>query len=213
MRPTSLALALAPLVAGCPPAAPPLPPPPPVAAAPAEPPSFASGTWGVFRSARFELSVPLPEGKAWRIDDHAGPWLSAVHAASSSTLVVRSWTEDGRVTRRRCEERARLWRDLPDPARAEAVQERSLDAPAGFDTFVSVGVLAGKPDTPLAGFALAFGGRAHRCFAWAYTTTASGPAAAGVVGERLATMVERSLGKVVLESELAPRVREEPNPR
>ena len=89
-----------------------------------------------------------------------------------------------------------------------------MDAPAGFDTFVSIGVLPGKSaDDPIAGFALAFGGHAHRCFAWAFTTVARGPGAAAVVGERLATMVERSLGKVVLESELVPHIpRDRPKP-
>ena len=149
---------------------------------------------------------PSPTAARWRIDDHSGPWLSATHAASESTLLARSWTEDGRVTHERCEERARLWRTLPDPARAEEVKARSIDAPAGFDTFVSVGVVTGKPDAPVSGFAVAFGGHAHRCFAWIYTTTASGPGAGPLLGERLATMVERSLGKAVIASELLPRI-------
>jgi hypothetical protein len=177
---------------------------------PPVPQPLSAAAWGTFKSERFELQLPLPDGRGWRIDDHTGPWLSATHAATESALVVRSWTEDGRVTRERCEERARLWRTFPDPARAEEVKARSIDAPAGFDTFVSIGVLAGKPDQPIAGFALAFGGHAHRCFAWAYTTFARGPGAGLLLGERLATMVERSLGKVVIESELVPRIPREP---
>jgi hypothetical protein len=192
------------------PASPP-PAPPASVTVPVAPP-LSAASWGTFRSARFELQLPLPDGRAWRIDDHGSPWLSATHAVSESTLVARSWTEDGRATRQRCEEQARLWRALPDPGRAEAVQARSIDAPAGFDTFVSIGVVPGKPGDPVAGFAVAFGGHGHRCFAWAYTTTARGPDAGVVLGERLATMVERSLGRVVLESELAPRIPREPLP-
>jgi hypothetical protein len=163
-----------------------------------------------YHSARLALSLPLPDGHAWRIDDHRTPWLSATHAASGSSLLVRSWVEDGRVDRHRCEERARLWKAFPETARAESVQERSIDAPPGYDTFVSVGVVPGRPNEPLAGFALAFGGHAHRCFAWAFATTASGADAASVIGERLATMVDGSLGKVVVESKLAPVLREAP---
>jgi hypothetical protein len=155
--------------------------------------------------------LPLPDGHAWRIDDHKGPWLEATHAASESTLLVRSWTEDGRVNRRRCEERARLWHTFPDPANLEIVSEKSIEAPAGFDTFVSVGLRAGKPDEPVTGYALAFGGHLHRCFAWAYATVARGPGAAELLGERLATMVEQSLGRVVFESKLTPDVREKPD--
>jgi hypothetical protein len=189
------------------------PAPPPAPTTPATPAPFSSASWGTYRSERFELQLPLPDGHGWRIDDHGGPWLSATHAASQSTLLVRSWTEDGRVNRRRCEERARLWRTFPDPSRAETVNERTIDAPAGFDTFVSVGVLPGKPGEPVTGFALAFGGHAHRCFAWAYTTTGNGADAAALLGERLATMVERSLGRLVIESKLLPNVREQLDPR
>jgi len=60
---------------------------------------------------------------------------------------------------------------------------------------------------------VAFGGHAHRCFAWAYTTMTRGAGAEQVLAERLATMAERALGKVVFESELVPRIpREAPAP-
>lgn len=184
--------------------------PPATSATPAPPPPLSAAAWGTFRSERFELELPLPaggpDGRAWRIDNHGSPWLSATHAASESTLLARSWTEDGRVSHQRCEERARLWRTLPDPARAETVNARFIDAPAGFDTFVSVGLVTGKQDAPVSGFAVAFGGHGHRCFAWIYTTTASGPGAGPILGERLATMVERSLGKAVIASELVPKI-------
>jgi hypothetical protein len=209
LRLTPLALAL--LACEPPPAvvAPPLPTANPAPPEPT-PPAFAAGAWGTFRSERFGLRLPLPEGHAWRIDDHAGPWLSATHAPSGSTLLVRSWTEDGRATRVRCEERARLWRALPDRAGADVVQERSLAAPDGFDTQLVVAIVPGKPGAPIAAFALAFGAHTHRCFAWAYTTSATGPGAERVVGERLAAMVERSLGKAVLDNELVPHIQREP---
>ncbi len=215
-QPPSRLAALAALLLGCGPPAPlpAPPPPPPPTVAPASPAAMTEVVWGTYRSERFELQLLLPDGRSWRIDDHGGPWLTATHAATGSLLVARTWTEDGRANRQRCEERARLWRSLPDPARAEEVNARSIDAPAGFDTFVAVGVVAGKPDDPVSGFAVAFGGHGHRCFAWAYTTTARGAGAGVQLGERLAAMVERSLGRVVLESELTPRIpRERPDLR
>jgi hypothetical protein len=195
----------------CEPAQPPAPPAPPAPTPPAAPPpAFGTGAAGTFRSERFALRLPLPDGSAWRIDDHQGPWLTATHVASASTLLVRSWTEDGRATRARCEERARLWRKLPERAGADIMQERAIDAPAGFDTQLLVGVVPSKPGAPISAFALALGAHAHRCFVWLYTTTAEGPGAEKVVGERLATMVEASLGKVTMESDLAPRIQREP---
>ena len=217
MRPTRLTSLAVVALSAC--AAPPpvVPVPPPVAVAvavpsPPPPPAFTASAWGTFHSERFGLRLPLPEGHAWRIDDHGDPWLSATHAAEGSTLLVRSWTEDGRATRSRCEERARLWRTLPDRGQAEVMQDRSIDAPVGFDTQLLVATVPGKAGSgaPIAAFALAFGAHGHRCFAWAYTTSAAGAGAERVVGERLAAMVERSLSKVVLENELVPRIERAP---
>lgn len=196
----------------CEPAVPPAPPPAPApitTAAPAPPPAFA-GNAGTFRSERFSLRLPLPDGRAWRIDDHGSTWLTAAHPPSSSALAVRSWTEEGRVPRTRCEERARLRRALPDRAGADILQDRAVDAPAGFDTQLVVGVAAAKPGAPIAAFALAIGARAHRCFVWSYTTTAEGLGAERVVGERLAIMIETSLMKAAIDDELRPQIPREP---
>jgi hypothetical protein len=213
MRRPRLLPALALALAACEPAQPPAPPPTPAAPPPApapEPPAAFTGSPGTYKSERFEVRLPLPDGRAWRIDDHRDPWLTATHAASASTLLVRSWTEDGRASRARCEERARLWRKLPDGAGAEILQDRALDAPAGFDTHVLVGLVAGKPGAPIDAFAVAFGAQRHRCFAWAYTTSAAGPGAERVLGERLAAMVEGSLAKAAIDDGLAPRIPREP---
>jgi hypothetical protein len=138
---------------------------------------------------------------------------------------VRVWRDDGRPDRRACEEKARIWRPLPDLSRAESVERHPVRAPrkrvsaaqpgedvSDFDTFVEVGVIPGKAGAPVQAFAIAFGGAVHRCFAYVFTTSASGTGAEQVVGERLAVMVERSLGATVLESGLGVRVPREPRP-
>ena len=45
-------------------------------------------SWGKFRSKRFQLTVPLPDGRAWKIDDHRAPELVATHAATDSRLAL-----------------------------------------------------------------------------------------------------------------------------
>jgi hypothetical protein len=222
LRPALPLLLLAASCGSPPPPPPPAPAPAPTPAAPAPPP-FAAGRWGEYRSERFGLRIPLPDGRSWRIDDHANSWLSATHASTGSALLVRAWHEEGRVNRHRCEEQARVWKKLPDPAGAEVIEQHTVNAPlvsggAGapkpgdFDTFVAIGVTPGKAGAPIGAFAIAFGGRGHRCFAWVFTTSATGAGAEQVVGERLATMVERSLGGSVLESGLTPRIVREPMP-
>ncbi len=51
--------------------------------------------WGEFVSRRFGVRVPLPDGRAWRIDDHGESWLSAVHGSGGGELALRVWREDG----------------------------------------------------------------------------------------------------------------------
>jgi hypothetical protein len=202
------------------------PPPPPKQRAPERPAvevvaaDLASGSWGEYRSPRFDLTLPLPDGPRWRVEDSGSPWLEARHEAAATKLLVRTWFEAG-ASRATCEERARLWRDLPAREGADVVDRRRINVPPGFDTIVEVGV---RPETPkrrgarapgeiaIAGFAMAFGGWAHRCFAYVLTTSASGKEAERLVAVRLATMVELSLLNVTIESETDPAVPREPVP-
>jgi hypothetical protein len=185
----------------------------------AAPPGLGDGRVGEFVSARFGLKLALPDGKSWRIDDHGGNWLVATHAGAASELVVRTWREEAVMNRGRCEERARFWRKFPERESADIVEKRSVNVPPDFDTVVEVGVIASalegkkaKPGEALRGFALAFGGKGRRCFAWIYTTSAGGPRAEAVLGERLATMVQSSLGATTVVSELEPQIERAPAP-
>ncbi|MGK3986251.1 hypothetical protein WME99_24610 [Sorangium sp. So ce136] len=207
------ALALLALLPACAPAPAAPPPPPPRAAPPAPPPStLGEGQLGEYRSERFDLRLPLPDARGFRVEDGEGPWLVATHAASSTSLLVRTWREDGRASRAACEARARLWRDLPRPDRSLTAVERRIDVPEGFDTIVEIGVADAPPSAPIEGFAVAFGGSGRRCFAFIAETRAAGPSAERLVAERLAAMVEISLGGVRLEREVAPAIPREPPP-
>jgi len=180
------------------------------------PPGLGDGQWGEFVSKRFGARVPLPDGRGWRIDDHSGNWLSAMHGASGSMLLVRVWREDDIMNRQRCEERARLWRKLPERGVAEIMETRPLKVPPEFDTVVDIGIVPAPPhaksDAAIDAFAMAFGARVRRCFAYIFTTNARGGTALAAVGERLGTMVQGSLEKLVLESDLEPRIGREPEP-
>jgi len=190
----------------------------PVALAPvAAVKGFGDGRAGEFVSLRFGLKLPLPDGGGWRIDDHAGSWLVAKHGSAASELVVRVWREEVVMNRARCEERARIGRKIPEREGVDSVEKRAVDVPQGFDTVVEVGVNAPAPagkkaraGEDLRGFALAFGGKGKRCFAWIYTTSAGGPGAEAVLGDRLATMVQGSLGAMTTVNELDPQIERGP---
>lgn len=198
-----------------PPREPPPRPPPPAAS------DLTSGARRDFASKRFDLRLPLPDGRAWIVDDERTPWLTATHAASSSTLMVRVWREDDLVNRARCEERARSWAELPQVDGAQIIEQRAVPLPAGFDTRLVAGVsaaasrseAAGQPGPraePIHGFVMAFGGWARRCFAYVFRTQAAGDDAVRLIGDRLATMVEGSLLDIEITSDLAPTPRAAP---
>ncbi len=94
--------------------------------------AFERGRWGTYHSKRLELSLALPDGRAWRIDDHSTLWLRATHAASSSALLARVWFEPSPVNDERCYARAREWEPrLPDLAAARIVDDTVVRLPYG----------------------------------------------------------------------------------
>jgi hypothetical protein len=179
---------------------PPAPTPPPIVApAPTQslpfPVAPGEAPFRTVRSQRFQLSLPLPDRAGWSLDPEKGSsFLVMRHAATASTLVVRRWLAQAPMNRARCEEAVRLIRDLP--AREGELASRFLDVPPGFDTRVDVGAAAG-PEGPQ-GWLLAFGASGRRCFAFVYTTEATGPDAEQVVGDRLAVIQTMVLERIVV---------------
>ena len=153
------------------------------------------GGWGTIVSQRFSVALPLPDAAAWRVDDHTGRWLVAVHVPTKSMLLVRSFREGGLVGRKQCEDAARKLRpDLFGRDESALTERRKLAVPEGFDT--EVGFLVRRHAEALGGVAAAAGGRVRQCLVMAYATRAEGPAAAEVIAERLAFVTDRVFGRV-----------------
>jgi hypothetical protein len=205
----------APEITGCgsprEPAKPP-PSPPPSPAAETAAPDLASGAVGEYRSDRFDLLLPLPDGARWRIEDARSPWLEGTHKPAAAALLVRVWREPEIMNRARCEAQARLFRSLPDRERAVVIEERRIDVPRGFDTVFQVGVIASDREQPITGFVTAFGSRVRRCFAYVLTTSASGKGAEERIAARLASIVLISLSNISLEDDGAKVIPREPLP-
>lgn len=170
------------------------------------------GKSGVFPSKRFGLELPLEDGTTWQIDDHRTPWLSAKQPSTSSTLMLRLWRDENRMNRDKCEARARSWRTLPRKEDSNILEEKAVDVPPGFDTTAVVGLVPDERSGELFGFVMAFGGFSHKCFSYIYATTAKGPGAELTVADRLARIVEGSLAKIKIESDLAPELDRSPEP-
>jgi hypothetical protein len=174
------------------------------------PGSFPAGRNGTFHSARFELSLDLPDGKAWRIDDHDGPWLVAVHEPTSSTLNLRSWTEEQPATKHRCYDRAKQWKQgLPDIDTAHAVSDELRKLDGGVEARIVSGVEVAEGSPHIAGYAVAVGTAVRKCVVIAYRTEAGRHAGPEAVADRLAVVSETVMSKVRFDRTLTP-VREAP---
>jgi hypothetical protein len=131
----------------------------------------------------------LPDGKAWKINDHKGSWLVATHAGSSSSISLRVYLEDEAVNRARCEAHARADDPaLPPEEPGKQADSRDLAILPGWDAHSLVTTTPrsqrGQP-LDVEGHLVAFGALVRRCVVIHYATRAQGPEAAGVVGTRL----------------------------
>jgi hypothetical protein len=171
---------------------------------------FPEGRSGAFHSVRFELLLDLPDGRAWRVDDHGTPWLVATHEPTRSTLHVRSWNEDQVATKHGCYERARAWKQgLPDIDAPGAIRDEVRKLDAGVEARVVSGVVVPEGSPRIAGFSVAVGTSVRKCIVMIYQTEVDRPAKPQVIAERLAVVSETVVAKIRFDRMLSP-VRETP---
>ena len=156
-------------------------------AAPANPGSAFDRDWGERQLSRVPAVVRLPEASAWHASA-SGTFTLLEHRATESRLALRVWLAPRLVRPEACEADARLVRpSLPGGDASGVVEARRIDAPAGFDVRLVVGV---EPRAGgVHGYALAIGAGTSRCYVAAYETESSGERAAERVAERLAVVV------------------------
>lgn len=176
----------------------------PVPEAP-EPPAFTAGShMAHFHSTRFGVSVPLPDGKSWRIDDHKAPVMRATHEATRSMVELAVWREDELVNRAKCEQRAYEKGFAKEPA-GEEVSTEVASFPPGFDTGIWIG--ADHDATSITGQLVAFGAFVHKCLYFRFETKAD-LKDADVVSDRLAFVRLRVFGGLALDTFDVSRQRE-----
>jgi len=153
-----------------------------------------------FHSARLALSLPLPDGHAWRIDDHSQPELVATHAPTRSRVLVAVLRADELVGRQGCETMAHERRLVPS-VDLKVLEEEIGITQQTFDTRTLVAVDPGVgPYQPLVGHVLAFGGFLRKCFVFDFSTEVDGAANEAVLSSRLAYARARILGGLRLDA-------------
>ncbi len=155
-------------------------------------------TWGRYHSKRFNLSFPLPDGKAWRIDDHTRPALVAVHDATSSSVSVQLTHEDDLMNRKKCEERARDLGWVPSKT-LTTVDDEVTVGPEAFDSRVWVAVDAARPGGALEGHVYLFGSFIRTCLFVHVSTKVPSANDEDVLSDRLALVRARLVRGVALD--------------
>lgn len=207
LRLAALALALAAPVA-CGRARPAPASPGPAAPGPPAAAGWEGGAWGRFASLRFNVSVPLPDGGAWRIDDRRTPWLVAEHAPTASRLRLRAFREDEPRNWQKCEARAREL-DPSLPALERVVEERAAGLLEGWDARAWA-TTRPAADGAVEGHYLLVAANVRKCLIAHYATRAGGPQAGAVLGARLGDVGERVLGRLRVDDELGGPARAAP---
>jgi hypothetical protein len=168
-------------------------PPPPVDPFAATPMKMAR-----FHSTRFGLSMPLPDGPRWRIDDHHASVLRATHAGTRSKVELVLWHEQDLMNRQKCEDAARM-KGYGERAGEEVDTEVTALPTPDWDTSVWLGVEAGQVPT---GHLYAFSSNIRKCLYFHFSTEAP----PGTVSDRLAFVRLRILGDLRLDTFDIPRV-------
>jgi hypothetical protein len=160
-----------------------------------------------YHSKRLSLSLPLPDGPAWRIDDHTSQALVATHAPTRSRVLVAVFRAEEPVGRAQCEDLARTSGLLPTgPFRTldDAVEVTQ----STFDTRVRVALRPGAdPRQPLVGEVTAVGGFLRKCYVFDFTTEVDGADDEPALSSRLAFARTRILGGLEIQSfDAVPRL-------
>jgi hypothetical protein len=158
----------------------------------------ASG-WGKFHSKRFALTVPLPDGKAWKIDDHRSPELVAVHEPTSSRLQLITTQEDALMNRQRCEERAQRLGWLTNVSRFTTLEDEVHVGPDQYDSRVWVALNPGAPNGRVEGHIFLFGAFLRRCLLVHYTTSVASAKEEEQLASRLASASARLVKGITLD--------------
>jgi hypothetical protein len=145
------------------------------------------------------MSIPLPNGRAWKIDDHSRSELVAKEAATHSTLTVLGEIEPTLVNHQLCEARARTLGLVPEKE-LQAIDDVVTVGPEAYDTRVRVAVERDSgPDKRLVGHVFAFGAYVDKCFVFHLATDVRSEEEEQTLSQRLAIARFRILAGIKVD--------------
>lgn len=160
--------------------------------------AYGGGPEGVFHSKRFRLSLPLPDGRAWRIDDRSRPYLFAVHEATRSRLSLIGTHEASLMNRERCEVRAKELGFVPEGG-GDVVDDETALLGGTYDARVRVAMGLNERTGAIDGHVLVFGAFLRQCLLVHVETSVASPGEEASLAARLAAARARIVRGIVLD--------------
>lgn len=163
-----------------------------------------------YHSARFELSLPLPDGHGWKIDDHGTPLLVATHAATDATVTLGISVEPDLMNRQRCEAAAHA-RGLVHDDDLQTVADEVIVGPGPYDTHVTVAALPSSTEhRVISGHVMLYGAYMKKCLFVHYETRQREGEDEAALSARLAVARVQIMGGIRLEAFDAPKGEQRP---
>ncbi len=162
-----------------------------------------------FDSLRFHLSIPLPDGASWRVDDHSRPELFAEHPATRSSLTIYEFTGPELMNRQRCEARSREMGLVPTRPELRTLEDTVTVGPEAYDSRIWVALSPGDhPGAPLGGHVFAFGAFIRKCLLFHYASDVTSDRDESILTARLAVArIEILAGIRIIPFDEPPRDR------
>jgi len=155
---------------------------------------FGDAPPGEFVSKRFGLRLRLPDGKAWRIDDHKTEHLVATHTLAATSLRAARFNPNAlsgaTVTRATCWDEAIARSIFPLVSRSESVVENEERYDGTADTHVAVSI--GRNGR--SGYVRYVAGSRTGCVALGIESTRLAGDTDETLADRLALLREKSIG-------------------
>ncbi len=154
-----------------------------------------------YHSKRFLLTLALPDGKGWLIDDHTQQRLVAVHPRTESRLELESFDLGDLASRQKCRD-AGLSRLKINPRNHSTIEQTVSIGPEAYDTELRSTLETDRTKQQVRAHFFAFAGFLRRCLV-VHAVTNGQPETLETLSDRLVTFRTQVWGHLEVDDFLA----------
>ena len=138
-----------------------------------------------FHSKRFLVTLALPDGRAWQINDHAKTRLVAVHARTQTQLELEAFDLGELASRQKCRDAAFSRLEI-DPHTHSVIEQAVVVGPEAYDAELQSTLEASREKQEIRAHFFAFAGFLRHCITM-HVVTIGKPETLETLSDRLVT--------------------------